>query len=180
MTDPDVGHLLAAAFVLLFGQSALHKWRGLAEFSAVLRAYRLMPNAVVPAFAPIVPAVETALVFTLLPTATRPVAAAIGVLLLIGYAFAMALNLQRGRRDLDCGCTGPADRRPIAAWMVWRNLMFAAALALALLPAVPRPLEATDLLTLLGGLAVITTLYTALDRLFSQLMPRTAALRAGR
>ena len=54
--------------------------------------------------------------------------------LLLTYAIAIAINLARGRRDLDCGCAGPNERRPIAAWMVWRNVGIAILLAAVLLP----------------------------------------------
>ena len=64
--------------------------------------------------------------------------------------------------------------------MVWRNVLLAAALAVAALPWAPRTLVATDALTITGGLAVAVLLYMTLDRLLGQVMPRAAALRGGR
>jgi len=61
-------------------------------------------------------------------------ASAAGAALLLAYAAAIAINLQRGRRDLACGCGGPHERRPIAAWMVWGNLLLAGLLGAVLLP----------------------------------------------
>jgi methylamine dehydrogenase accessory protein MauD len=66
--------------------------------------------------------------------------------LLIAYAAALGVNLIRGRRELDCGCGMSGNRRPIAAWMVWRNLFVALALGIAVLPWAARPLDAADLL----------------------------------
>ena len=42
-----------------------------------------------------------------------PHAAAAAALLLALYAGAIGVNLARGRRDIDCGCGGPASRQPI-------------------------------------------------------------------
>jgi len=95
---------------------------------------------------------------------------------LIVYAFGMAINLARGRRDLDCGCGTARDRRSIAAWMVWRNLFLAAALGIAAFPWSPRPLDLSDLLTVMGGLTVGVILYLALDRLLGDVAPRAAIL----
>ena len=106
-------------------------------------------------------------------------AAAGGVALLLSYAAGIGMNLARGRVDLDCGCAGFTDRRPIAAWMVWRNLLLSLLLASTLLPWSVRPLTGTDAVTIVGGVLAATVLYAALDRLLGQVMPRTAALRRG-
>jgi hypothetical protein len=180
MLDPGIGYVIAAGFALLFAHAALGKWRGLAEFGAVLVNYRLLPLPLVPALGLLVPALESAVALLLLATTLRPVAAAAGAALLLAYAAAIAVNLRRGRYDLDCGCAGPADRRPIAGWMVWRNVVLAGALACVGLPWSSRELGWTDLLTVAGGVAVLALLYVALDRLLGQVMPRTAALRGAR
>jgi hypothetical protein len=99
--------------------------------------------------------------------------------LLIMYALAISLNLARRRIDLDCGCAGPADRRPIAAWMVWRNLLLALLLGSTLVPWSARPLTAVDAVTIVCGVLAATVVYAAVDRLLGQVMPRTAALRRG-
>ena len=72
--------------------------------------------------------------------------------LLIAYSAGIALNFARGRRELDCGCGAAGNRRSIAPWMVWRNLLLALALGLAALPWIARPLGGLDVLTLIGGL----------------------------
>jgi hypothetical protein len=178
--DPGLGYVLVVALALLFAQAAWHKWRALAQFGGSLAAYRLFPRPLLGLLRVAVPAGETAIALLLLPAATRPWAAAAGAALLLAYAGAMAINLGRGRYDLDCGCAGPAERRPIAAWMVWRDVLLAVLLALGGLPWATRPLTATDLVTVGGGLLVVALLYTAVDRLLGQIMPRTASLRGAR
>jgi uncharacterized membrane protein YphA (DoxX/SURF4 family) len=178
--DPGVGYLLLIALGLLFAHAAWHKWRGLARFREQLAAYRLLPGALLGPFGVAVPLAESAIALLLLPPMTRPWAAAVGAALLLGYAAAMAINLGRGRRDLDCGCAGPAVRRPIAAWMVWRNALLSALLLVASQPLSARTLSGSDLLTVGGGLLALVLLYGALERLLGQIMPRGAALRVAR
>jgi hypothetical protein len=177
--DPALGILVACAFALLFAHAAWHKWRERERFAATLAAYGLLPGWLAAVGGYLVPLVETAVAALLLVPPARPAVALIGIMLLLTYALAIGVNLRRGRRDLDCGCTGPADRRPIAAWMVWRNLVLATLLA-AIVPAWGvRPIGGIDALTILAGLVAIVPVYGTVDRLVGQVMPRTAALRRG-
>ena len=177
--DPALGTLLVVAIALLFGQAALHKWRSPERFAATFEGYHVLPRFVSRAAGYLVPLLETLLALGLLVPASRAVAAAGGVALLLSYAAGIGMNLARGRVDLDCGCAGFTDRRPIAAWMVWRNLLLSLLLASTLLPWSVRPLTGTDAVTIVGGVLAATVLYAALDRLLGQVMPRTAALRRG-
>ena len=178
--DPGVGYTVAIAFALLFAHAALGKWRELGEFRAVLDNYRILPPPLVATAALVVPVLETVVALSLLAAPTRPWGAAAGAALLLAYATAIAINLRRGRSDLDCGCAGPADRRPIAHWMVWRNGVLGMVLAVAGLKWSDRALAWTDAITVGGGVAVLVLLYVTLDRLLGQIMPRTAALRGAR
>ena len=178
--DAGVGYLVGGAYALLFAQAAVHKWQRLAEFRAIVANYRLAPAVLVPVVALLIPALETTVAALLLPVPTRSAAAMAGMMLLAAYGAGIAINLGRGRRDLDCGCSGPADRRPIGSWMVWRNGLLVALLALLVLPSSSRPLEASDGLTILGGIGVAALLYTAIDHLFALVAPRAALLRGTR
>jgi hypothetical protein len=178
--DPGIGGALSGALALLFAQAAWHKWHALDRFGEILAAYRLFPDALLGTLRVVVPAIETAIAAALLLPVTRPWAAAAGALLLAAYAGAMAINLRRGRRDLDCGCAGPAERRPIAVWMVGRNLLLAALLTLGGQPWDARQLTATDFVTISGAVCVLALLYATLERLLGQIMPQTAALRGSR
>ena len=123
MIDPAIGTLLSGAFALLFASAAFHKARHFAHFAAVFRAYRLVPPAL--PLAAFVPILELSVAAGLLLPVARPAAAVTGAALLLLYATAIGVNLLRGRHDLSCGCGGPDERRPIAAWMVVRNLLLA-------------------------------------------------------
>jgi len=179
MIDPAVGVLLSGALALLFLGAALHKWRDLASFAEVLRAYEMLP-AGWGRVAPLVPLLELLVGAGLLAAATRTLAAATGAVLLATYAAAIAVNLGRGRRDLSCGCGGPNDRRPIAAWMVWRNLALAALLVVIWLPWSARPMSSADALTVGAGTAVAAFLYLSLDALLGRAATPAAGPRASR
>jgi uncharacterized membrane protein YphA (DoxX/SURF4 family) len=176
MIDPAVGALFAGAFALLFASASLHKLLDLEHFAEVFRAYEVLPPALA-RLSFLVPFLELTVGAALLAGPSRTGAAAAGIALLLTYAVAIGINLARGRRDLACGCGGPNDRAPIAAWMVWRNLILAALLGVMLLPWSTRPMGAADALTIGAGTAVAALLYISLDSLLGRLMPRTAAWR---
>jgi len=178
MIDPAVGALLAGAFALLFASAAVHKWLDPQRFAAAFRAYEVVPPALA-WVARLVPALELAVAAALLAAGSRHGAAAAGAALLLAYAAAIAVNLGRGRRDLDCGCGGPSERRPIGTWMVGRNLVLAALLGTLWLPWSSRALTGTDALTIGAGTAVAALLYRSLDVLLGRRMPDAVRLREG-
>ena len=180
MLDPAVGVLLLVCLALLFASASLHKLGDPGHFAEVLRAYQVLPEGAV-RLAPLVPLAELSVAAGLLPFATRFGAGLGGAGLLVAYAAAIAVNLRRGRRDLACGCGGPDDARPIAPWMVARNLMLALGLlAITLVPWKTRPLLPVDALTVGGGVVVATLLYVSLDQLLGRTAAWTAALRGPR
>ncbi len=179
MIDPALGNLLAAVFALLFASAAIHKLRDLAGFADAFAAYALLPAGAA-RLAWLVPVLELVVATGLVLGAARAVASAAGAALLLVYAVAIGVNLRRGRRDLACGCGGPLERRPIAPWMVWRNLALAGLMALLLLPPSVRPLQAADALTIGAGTAVVALLYMSLERLLGRVAPQAALLRGAR
>jgi methylamine utilization protein MauE len=173
--DPVIGTLTVAAFALLFASAALHKWRNLRHFDQVFAAYALLRASARLRVSWLVPLFETAVAAGLLFDATLRPAAIAGMLLLLAYGGAMALNLRRGRRDIACGCGGSDEQRPIAAWMAWRNLVLTGLLALAVWPASARALTITDGITIGCGLGAATLIYLCVDRL-GQLADRSRQL----
>ena len=137
-------------FVAAGGHKAQH-WR---VFSGVVANYRLLPRIAVAPVAALLPPVELALGLLLLSAQIRPLGevAAIGLLAL--FAAAMAINLRRGRVDIDCGCGQSVLRQTLRWALVWRN----AGLALLLLPSL---LEAgsASMSMLLTGTAVGLALF---------------------
>ncbi len=172
--DPVVAVTLRAALALLFASAAVHKLRDRAAFRATLAEYRIMPAAAVPIVATLVVGTELAIAALLVAV---PAAGAVGAAALLGaYATAIATNLLRGRRHIDCGCAGFAARRPIGAWLVARNLLLAAAALSTLAPGAARVFVWVDVLTVVAATGTLALLYGAADHAMA-LAPRAAALR---
>jgi len=180
MLDPVLGILIVASFATLFASAAIHKLRGLARFDAVFEAYGLPVALTRLRAARLVPVIELAVAFGLLGGASRSYAVTAGVALLVAYGGAIALNLSRGRRDIACGCGSTDEERPIAAWMVWRNLILAGVLANALRPWSMRVLVATDAFTVVCGVCALALLYLSSERLFGATAARGSLLRSVR
>jgi uncharacterized membrane protein YphA (DoxX/SURF4 family) len=177
MLDPIVGYLIVVSFALLFARAGIHKLRGLDRFVDAFSDYRVMPATLNRPVALAIPILELAIAMLLLWGPGRRLALLGGIGVLITYAAGMALNLARGKRDLECGCGGGYERRSIAAWMVWRNLLLVLPLCIALMSWSTRSFDLSDILTLTGGLTVCATLYTAIDRLLGDVRPRAIILR---
>lgn len=166
--DPVVALIVRGALALLFGAAAAHKLADPAGFRATLAAYRLLPARAVGAASVGVVGVEVALAGALLVPGAQAAALAGAAALLVAYGGAIAANLVRGRRDLDCGCLATGGRRPVSWWLVARNGALAAgAAAVAAGPPAPRPLAWIDAVTVLGALAATALAWTAADGLLA-------------
>jgi hypothetical protein len=176
MTDPVADLTVRGGLALLFAVAAVHKLRDVGVFAATLGEYRMLPGALVRPAAALVVAAELVVAGALLSPAARQIGLAGAAALLLLYAAAIAINLVRGRRHIDCGCAGPAARRPIGSALVVRNLVLAGVALAALPPIAPRALVWLDALTAVAATAALAALYAALDRMLAD-APRLARLR---
>jgi len=175
--DPAVSWLLRVALSLLFARAAAHKLADVGAFRAAFEAYGVLPRRwAVPAAAALI-ALECGIAAALWLPTVAPVAALGAAALLAAYGGAMGLNLARGRRDLDCGCSGPAQRQPIRWALVARNAALALAALASALPAGARALGWLDVPTIGAGAGVLALGYLAIDGLFAA-AARGAAWRA--
>jgi hypothetical protein len=94
-----------------------------------------------------------------------PYGAVAAIALLALYSAAIALNLARGRRDIDCGCLGPGHRQPLSEWLVARNAAAAIAAATLLAPVDGRPWSWLDALSVSACAACLALLWAAANRL---------------
>lgn len=144
LIDPAISAALGVLLATLFAASAAHKARGFAEFAGVVRNYRIAPDGVVPALSAIVVIVEAAIAAGLLIPSTRAAAGVFAAALLLAYGGAIAVNLARGRSDIDCGCSFGGSGERLTPVLIIRNAVLASlALALAA-PAGARALGAFD------------------------------------
>ena len=178
--DPAIGILIVASLSLLLAGAAIAKLRDLRSFEEIFAAYAVLPAQMNLPVARVLPFVELGLAVGLLMKSGRLYAGLGIIVLMLTYAAAIAVNLRRGRRDLACGCGGPAERRPIAPWMVWRNCMISGFAGISLLPWSPRPLSPMDGVTLAFGLVTITLVYLCVDLLLGDVARRSARLRGVR
>jgi hypothetical protein len=108
--------------------------------------------------------------------ATRGAAALVLLCLIVVFTGAIALNLARGRRDLDCGCFGPLLRQPLSGWLIARNGLLALLVLAAFTPVGGRPLASLDYLTIVAAAAALVILYGAANYLLAT-APKVATLR---
>src|SRR5918994_457333 len=164
--DPVLSLVAMLLLAAIFGTAAVTKLKEPAVFAGVVEQYDLLPHGFVRPFAYALPILELAAALGLLLPATRAPAAAVLILLLLAFAGAMAVNLARGRSDIDCGCFIGLLRQRISWALVARNLVLAG-FGLALLTGdTGRSLAPLDWFTVLMGSGCLLVLYGAIGRLF--------------
>jgi len=163
MMDPVISTSAALALSVIFASAASHKLRHPGWFRRQVQEYELIPVFMVPPMAAALPLTELAIAASLLWTTSRPYAGVLAFFLIGAYALAIAINLARGRKDIDCGCTGPAMRQPLQPALLARNLLLAVMALCASLPMLDRPIGLHDSFVMIAAGTVLVLLYTATD-----------------
>ncbi len=125
---PIAGFAASVAIGLIFLVAGIEKLRHRALLPGVIANYRLLPASFVAPVAFLLPLTEIVVATSLL-FGDRPAAPIAAIALLLVFAAAMAINIRRGRRHIDCGCGHAALRQSLGWGHVIRNLLFALALA---------------------------------------------------
>ena len=119
---------LRVLVALVFLTAAFGKVRHRLVFQGVVANYRLLPELAVPWFALVLPPAEIATAAALLfVPSSWPGGCAAALLIL--FAVAMAINILRGRRHIDCGCFQSALKQTLSWILVARNVGLALFLA---------------------------------------------------
>ena len=164
--DPVPAAIMTLSLAALWLAAGLHKLADATVFERSLEAYDIAPRAMLPLLGRLLPVLELALAAGVLIAPTRAAAGVLGAFLLMGYGAAIAVNLHRDRRDLDCGCMGFGTQSRISSALVWRNALAAvASLSAGLLPRADRVSSWMDTWTIIAGVAVIALLYLTLEGL---------------
>ena len=116
---------------LVFIWAAAGKMRHWAAFEGVVANYRLLPQLAIRPWAYGLPPVEGVVGVGLLLPRAASWAATAAIALLVVFAVAMAANLLRGRRHIDCGCFQSALRQSLRWSLVLRNGVLAVLLGVA-------------------------------------------------
>ncbi len=165
MIDPVLNITARTALALLFVLAAAHKWSDRHRFVATFAQYRVVPQGTAPTVAYLVMVCEPVLALGLMQPELYRIAA-LGVAgLLVAYSGAIAVNLWRGRREIDCGCFGPNDKTTISWWLVARNAALLLVVGATWLPQSTRSLHWVDAITVLAATATLTFLWAASQRL---------------
>jgi uncharacterized membrane protein YphA (DoxX/SURF4 family) len=176
-TDPALASLAGAALAVIFAASGAMKLADLDLFESAVANYRLLPRAIERPVAMLIPVFEFTCAAAVLVPVTRA-AGALGIVALLAmFSGAVAINLARGRVNIDCGCFGPALRQELSAWMLARNAALAVIAAFALMPAESRGLVWLDWVTIAMGAAAIVVLYFSANYAMAN-APVTRALEA--
>ena len=165
--DPVIATALRCLLALLFAGAAWHKLVDLGAFRIVLYDYRVVPPTLVTPATTVVVVTELALAAALPWPPSAHLAACVAMGLLAIYLVAIAVNLARGRRTLECGCAPSAYRQPLSEWLVLRNAALISVCAITLLPVSVRPWVGPDWLTVAGAVASGAMAWAAAQRLLA-------------
>jgi uncharacterized membrane protein YphA (DoxX/SURF4 family) len=174
--DPVITAITCICMSLLFAVAAMHKIKAPAVFKAAMEDYHLIPGKLLGLSSILLIILELSSAIMVLIPFTMPLGLAIMAILLSLYATGIGINLYRGRRDIDCGCNGPATTQPLSWWLVFRNLLFLGLILLAMEPSINRSLNWLDFFTIVSGSLVASGLYLGFNQLLAQ-APRLASLR---
>lgn len=165
LAAPAVHWVSALLLAGIFLPSAWSKLRAIDEVTGVVADYRILPEPLVEPFARTLPWLEIAAGISLLVPATRPVGAVLAAGLLLVFALAMAINLARGRTEIDCGCFIGRQKERIGWPLVVRNLLLVGAAALLTIEPAAVPPRLLEIVPILFGSAALLALYAAFSRL---------------
>ncbi|HJS91850.1 MAG TPA: MauE/DoxX family redox-associated membrane protein [Steroidobacteraceae bacterium] len=126
--DPSIALASRVLGALVFAAAVGGKLRHRRELAGVVANYRLLPQWLAAPTAWMLVGLEFLVALSLVSGAWLRTGAALAIVLLGGFALAMAINLARGRREIDCGCFQSGLRQRLGAMLVARNLVLAAVL----------------------------------------------------
>lgn len=129
--DPVLVHAAAGTMACIFLLGAIAKLMDVPLFSALMENYGLLPRWLLKPVAWLLPLAEAAAGVLLLPVATRFAGACLALALLAVVSAAVAINLVRGRRRIECGCGG-GDSLELSEGLLARNVVLAVLLLVAM------------------------------------------------
>jgi hypothetical protein len=157
---------LAAFQALLLLASGLHKLIRRHRTRAVVHEFAGVPRYLAPFAVGSVAAAELLAGLLLLTPTHRAAGGGLAALIWGGYLWLILRAMAQGRRDVDCGCTFGAARRPLGAYQATRNgILTGTALLVTAVSAAAAagPVIATQVVAAFALLA----LYGALDQVMA-------------
>ena len=179
LNDAVVAHALQAALSVLLLVGASAKLRDLGLFRAHVENYQLLPERLVAPAALALSSGELACGLALLLAPAWPVTRLATAALLLLVTSAVAINLLRGRTDIDCGCAGLSSHsgEQRLSWaLVMRNAVLLLALFGATAAPTGRSLVWLDYLSVASATLALLGLYVAAGQLLVN-APRLQAIK---
>ncbi|MEJ8547681.1 MauE/DoxX family redox-associated membrane protein [Brevibacillus borstelensis] len=140
--------------------------------AAVVKGYRILPSRLIVPFVWFETVAECLVGALLFSGHYLSVSALFAACLLILYSIGIAVNVLRGRTEIDCGCGGIIGNHRLSMGLVIRNLVFIAACAWLFVSAsLPHPNPWTSPLQSLQILLI-----SSVSLLFALLLGETAKL----
>ena len=137
---------------LVFARAAAHKLFDLGSFTGFVEDYQVAPRWAVPTLSRVVVAAEAVVAVALTMPGLRGFGAYLAITMLLAYAVAIAVNIFRGRRQVECGCGGPPQ--PLGWSLVIRNIVLVGVAALVIVSD-PSELSSGEVATsIAGGIAL--------------------------
>ena len=165
---PDIiSHGLIGFYLWLFSLSAIHKIRAASEYESIVMSYLPGSNAS-GLWVKVIAAVEFLIAVLLVFSVTRLAGLASAAILLLIYAGFMGLQVYRGKKDINCGCAGPASTITVGWGTILRN-GFCAVMALLITVLPVAVVEKTMGNTLISiGIAVfLVVLYLSIEQVIA-------------
>lgn len=157
--EPVITAYAQVLLFIVFGAAGWSKLRSLEAFEGVVYNFRILPESVARPVALILPVAELVIAAGLILPATRPVAAAGAIALLAVFCVAIAINLARGRREIDCGCFSSTLKQHLSSGLILRNVLLAGLAGLLVWqPAAAAP-QMQAALWLIGTAAALLTVF---------------------
>jgi len=171
MIDPVIDIAFRGAIAALLLSAAWHKLRDPIAFWQAVSGYKLLPHVFEKPVSRIIPFAEIAIALSLLLLSASAVPVLVALSLWIVYGGAIAINLIRGRQELDCGCGGIGADQKIHWGLASRNGVLAITTGFLLLPATDRALGWFDYATAGFAVLILLLIYATAEHLL-----RNAAL----
>lgn len=153
----------AGTLVCVFARAIAHKLSNFDWFAHTLNGYRLLPEALARPAAIALAGAEALVVVGLVIPSMRPMAAILAILLLVLYGTAIAVNLRRGNRRIDCGCGGAGQG--LSWFLVVRNGLLVALAIVAAAQPLPAELGIMAWISVFCGIASLMLLMAGAEQL---------------
>src|SRR5215216_1575502 len=113
---------IAGAILLMAGISKISNHQ---KFAEAVKNYELLPARLAELVARVLPIIEIVTAVLLLASLLTAWVSLVATFLFLAFTGAVAINLLRGHRDIDCGCFGSKGHGYLTWGMVVRNAFLA-------------------------------------------------------